>query len=252
MQPPVSFTLGVFALPGYALFVALGIVAGLLVRRVELRRLAWGDAPGYRWLGVGALVGAMVGAKLGMLLFESPNDVADLLARAVELDLTGKTVVGGLGGGYIGVEITKRLTGIRHNTGDAWAVALPVGQGIGRIGCFLHGCCGGHATSFALGVPIHGVVRHPTQLYEAALDLLLALALWQWRTRPWPTGTLFRLYLASYAVIRFGLEFLRADAVPAIGPLSRVQVVCVFVALGFGAQVAARIGASKVASRSSR
>ncbi len=113
-------------------------------------------------------------------------------------------------------------------------MALPLGQGIGRIGCFLHGCCGGTLSDLPWAVPINGQLRHPTQLYEATLDLLLALPLWQLRLRQWPLGTLFRLYLASYATIRFGLAFLRADTLTGLGPLSRVQWVCVPVAVGFG------------------
>lgn len=235
MNPPVILHLGSLQIQGYALFVALGFVAALRVRRAEMIRLGWHNLPGYRWLGVGGLLGAMVGAKLGMILFDNGGEMQTLLDRLLDFDLTGKTVVGGLGGGYIGVEITKKIVGIRQSTGDSWAVALPLGQGLGRIGCFLHGCCGGKACDLPWAVAVNGQLRHPTQLYEATLDLLLALLLWQQRKRPWPLGTLFRLYLASYAIIRFFLEFLRADGVSGWGPLSRVQLVCVPVAIGFGA-----------------
>ena len=202
---PVLFTVGSFPVSGYAVFVALGILAAALVRRREVTRLGYTRTPGHAWIGVAALAGAMLGSKLGMLLFVPPDGFAALMRSALAWDFTGKTVVGGIAGGYLGVEAAKRVFGIRHSTGDAFAVSLPLAQGIGRIGCFLNGCCGGIVTDSPLAIAGH----HPTQLYESGLDLLLAASLWAVRTRPRPAGHLFRLALVGYGAIRFGLEFLQ-------------------------------------------
>lgn len=228
------FAGGTFALSSYALFVGLAFLAAYLMRRREVKRLGYQKNPAQRWVGLGALLGAVVGAKLGMILFTHPADMQALLALMLDLDFTGKTVVGGIAGGYIGVEISKKLVGITHSTGDGWAVAIPLGQGIGRIGCFLNGCCYGKPTDSPYGVVLEGVLRHPTQLYEAVLDLSLAGLLFSMRTSPRPEGHLFRRFLVGYALIRFFLEFLRGDTGLTLGPLTGVQWVCGVAALVFG------------------
>lgn len=207
-----------------------------LVRRVEVARLGYDRSPGHAYVGLAALLGAALGSKLGMLLFVPPAQMLDVLRDALAFDFTGKTVVGGIAGGYLGVELGKRLVGVRHSTGDGFAVALPLAQGIGRIGCFVHGCCGGRPTTSPLAID----GRHPTQLYEAALDLLLAGALWTVRERPRPAGHLFRAALVGYAMIRFGLEFLRNDTGWHVGPLTAVQLVCLLAAAGFGVTLVRR------------
>jgi hypothetical protein len=54
---------------------------------------------------------------------------------------TGKSVLGALLGGYAGVELAKHALGLRAATGDLFALVAPLGIGIGRVGCLLHGCC---------------------------------------------------------------------------------------------------------------
>ena len=89
----------------------------------------------------------------------------------------GKTIVGALTGGLIAVELLKRYIGLRHSTGDLYAIPLALGIAIGRIGCFLTGLPDNTygtparlpwAVDFGDGIP-----RHPTQLYEIAFLLLL-------------------------------------------------------------------------------
>lgn len=232
---PVLFSIGGVDVPSYAVMVGLAMLAGWAVRRSEVARLGYTRSPGHQWVGLGALIGAVIGAKGGMLLFAA--DPADLWARMLDLDFTGKTVVGGIGGGYLGVEVTKRLVGVRHSTGDGFAVSLPLAQAIGRVGCFLHGCCPGVAWDGAWAVRSGGVERHPAQLYEAALDLALAGAIWSLRGWRKVEGELFRLYLVGYAGIRFVLEPLRDDATWWIGPFTPVQWVCLVTAIGFGVAV---------------
>ncbi len=218
-------------MPSYGVLVALGIVLAALVRRREVARLGYDRTPGHAIIGFAALVGGLVGSKLGMALFVAPAELVRLGYAALDGDLTGKTVVGGIAGGYLGVEAAKRLVGVRHSTGDAFAVSLPLAQGVGRVGCWLHGCCGGIATDSPFAIGGH----HPAQLYEAALDLTLAAALWVTRATPRPAGHLFRLALVGYAAIRFVLEPLRGDAGWRVGPLTAVQVVCALAIVGFGA-----------------
>jgi len=227
---PVLLQLGDLPINSYAVFVALSFGVAWRIRRAEVVRLGHRSWPGYPWVLVGALLGAIVGAKLGMFMFETTLRID----RMLSLDFTGKTVVGGLIGGYVGVELAKKKVGITESTGDAFAVAVPMAQAVGRIGCLLNGCCYGTASSLPWALPLADVTRHPTAVYESVLLVGLAAWLWSNRLKPRPAGHLFRRYLVGYATIRFVLEFFRGDPSNHLGPVSIVQVVCLLAVGLFG------------------
>jgi phosphatidylglycerol---prolipoprotein diacylglyceryl transferase len=162
--------------------------------------------------------GALVGGLLGALLLNFPAWAAlhwrqwldeSFAVRLLMLVGTGRTWIGALIGGYLVVELTKRALGIRRSTGDSFALALPLGEALGRLGCFASGCCYGTPAHLPWAVYQQGAWRHPAQLYAAAAALLLWLALRPLRDRLPREGDLFKLYLAGYAATRFLLEFLR-------------------------------------------
>jgi phosphatidylglycerol---prolipoprotein diacylglyceryl transferase len=231
---PILVTWAGLPIPSYAVFVALGFAAALVVRRAEARRLGLAARPGQRWLTAAALLGAMLGAKAGMVLFEPWDRLGDLFQRMLMLDFTGKTVIGALAGAILAVEITKKALGIRHPTGDQYAVAVPLAIGLGRIGCLLNGCCYGAAGGGPVAAHMAGALRHPVQAYEAIAVLALAAWLWTGRQRPRPPGHLWRLFLVGFASIRLGLEALRGDPSLRLGPVSFVQIVCAAAILGYG------------------
>ena len=119
---------------------------------------------------------------------------------------------------------------------DLSAPYLLVAQGIGRIGCFLEGCCYGAPTSGPLGVhfPGHALARHPTQLYESALDLALAaVLLGLLRPRSRGRGQLFGWMLVLYGALRAIIELWRDDPRGGLGPLSTSQLLAIpAIALG--------------------
>jgi phosphatidylglycerol:prolipoprotein diacylglycerol transferase len=120
------------------------------------------------WILVGALFGALAGSKLLAFIESGP----DFWAHRFEPGfwMGGKTILGGLLGGWLGVEIAKHLAGVKHSTGDAFVFPLITGMAIGRIGCFLTGLDDhtyGIATALPWGVDFgDGIRRHPTQLYD--------------------------------------------------------------------------------------
>ncbi|MDQ3440539.1 MAG: prolipoprotein diacylglyceryl transferase, partial [Planctomycetota bacterium] len=89
------------------------------------------------WLIVGCVFGALVGAKL-LAWLESPQEYWRSRAHLATV-LGGKTIVGGLLGGWAGVEIAKRRLHVAHSTGDVYAFPLILGMSLGRVGCFLTG-----------------------------------------------------------------------------------------------------------------
>jgi phosphatidylglycerol:prolipoprotein diacylglycerol transferase len=182
------------------------LAAGLWLSRRSQARLPL--SAGQRWgLAIGAFCGGMLGAKLPFALAD-PRGPVCLQAWIAD----GKTIVFGLVGGYVGVEIAKALLDIRMKTGDSFAVPVAVAVGIGRLGCFVGGCCYGLPTSLPWGVDFgDGVRRHPTQLYELAFHLGAAAMLVALQRRGQFRRQLFKLYLAAYFAYRFFTEFLRPE-----------------------------------------
>lgn len=206
--------------PAYAFFVGSGLVLGFVVKTAEERRLQLLPRERQRWVTVGAILGAIAGAKLGLLLYMPASDWWASMQDFLGGEWGGRTILGALFGGFVGVEVAKKALGITVATGDPYAIALPLGQGLGRIGCFIAGCC--------YGAPISegSAIRHPAQLYEAFFDFAIAGALFAVRKRPRPGGELFRTYLLAYAIIRFALDVFRGDEKQLLGPLSYAQWFC--------------------------
>ncbi|HWA84824.1 MAG TPA: prolipoprotein diacylglyceryl transferase family protein [Opitutus sp.] len=180
------------------------------------------------WLLVGAAFGAWTGSKL-LAWAESPDLYFANVASNPMVLIGGKTIVGGLLGGWAGVKLAKKISRVTGSTGDLFVWPLALGTALGRIGCFLTGLSDhtyGIATRLPWGVDFgDGIRRHPTQLYESGFVLLLAAVVsLAARCRLWPTGVRFRLYIAGYFVFRFAIEFLKPRETPFLG-LSAIQLV---------------------------
>lgn len=180
-----------------------------------------------KWtLAAGAVLGGALGAKLLVLL----EDPATIPARAGDLAfwLTGKSIVGGLLGGLAGVEIAKKLAGMRASTGDHFVLPLAVGLAIGRVGCFLSGLSDdafGVPTTLPWSVDFGDGPRHPTQLYEIAFALAFAAATPRLLARREEAGDAFRLFMVAYFSFRFVEEIVRAGPHPYFGA-SVYQLAC--------------------------
>lgn len=178
------------------------------------------------WIIVGAVFGALVGSKLLAWIESFPDYWAHRFDPQTWIG--GKTIVGGLLGGWAGVEIAKKLVRVRHSTGDAFVFPLIFGMAVGRIGCFLTGLDDhtyGVATSLPWGVDFgDGIRRHPTQLYDIVFLLLLAVCLWACRKR-WRNGVVFLVFVGAYCGWRFLVEFLKPPWKPYLG-LSAIQLAC--------------------------
>jgi prolipoprotein diacylglyceryltransferase len=140
--------------------------------------------------------------------------------------LGGKTIAGGLAGGWAGVEVVKRDQRIADSTGDRFVFPILLGLSIGRVGCFLTGLADhtyGVATNLPWGVDFgDGVRRHPTQLYEIVFAMALAAVLLLRMQRPRRDGELFRLFMLGYFAWRFCVEFIKPRET--YGGLSPIQI----------------------------
>jgi prolipoprotein diacylglyceryltransferase len=228
--------LGIFNPALHPLFETLGYAGGFALYRRTRRQQGDLLTEERRWVVIAAAaVGALVGSRILGILEQAPK--AGLHWQSL-LAPGGKTIVGGLLGGWLAVELVKYMTGTKSRTGDLFAVPLCVGIAIGRIGCFLAGLSDdtyGNPTSLPWGVNFgDGTRRHPAQLYEFVFLSLLAWLLWKYLTRPHQNGRVFRVFMAAYLAWRLLIDFLKPQ--PLIGGMNLIQWTCVagLLALGIG------------------
>ena len=225
---PILFYLNNIPIPSYDVFVALGFITGMAVFLYQYQKTA--DSEGHFLnLFIAAIIGGALGAKLPIWIFHY-REIFTPAFNLVAL-LSGRTVVGGIVGGWIAVEIEKRRLKVKSKTGDIFAPALALGEAVGRIGCFLAGCCGGIPSALPWAMDFgDGILRHPTQLYMSAFDMLLFILLWSIRGKIKRQGDLFRIYLIIYFTFRFFIEFVRINPIFAFG-LTGFQLVSATVVL---------------------
>ncbi len=130
----------------------------------------------------------------------------------------GSVFYGGLIGGLIAGGASAKFQKLpMKDVTDCCAPAIAIFHGFGRIGCFLGGCCYGveweHGITFtnSLVESANGVPRVPVQLIEAGFEFLLGAVLWIMLSKKKLYGRLLCVYLISYSVERFIIEFWRGD-----------------------------------------
>ncbi|WP_336234609.1 prolipoprotein diacylglyceryl transferase family protein [Flammeovirga sp. MY04] len=176
------------------------------------------------------ILGAAIGAFLGSRIIGFLENPTLNIENVIQL-YNNKTIMGGLFGGLLGVEITKLFIKEKKSSGDLFVFPLILGIGIGRIGCFLSGVnefTYGKPTNFFMGMDLgDGVLRHPTSLYEILFLIGLAFVLYQVKQRiTLENGTLFKLFMLSYFWFRFLIEFIKPNEF-FILHLSSIQWLCI-------------------------
>ena len=242
----------------YGLCVALGLALAFAAQRFQRD-----DRPDLAPHRQALLLAAVIGAVAGAYLLELPADLfgwawrPPLLPRDA-LPLGGRTVLGGLLGGWLLVEAVKWRRGIRGATGDRFALPLALALTSGRIGCWLAGCCAGRACGKAWDglaiVDAMGIDRYPVQaieaLFHAGAALTLGLLAWRDRARPdvprLLAGQRLAAYLTSYAALRFALEWLRENPpLPHLGLTWYQVLAAVLFALAGGTWLARNLAARR-------
>jgi len=171
-------------------------------------------------LGIYCALAAILGAKIMMFIVEPPKSFGEIFSFAT-LQAGGVFYGGLIGALAVGFWYMRKVKLPPLLTADVFAPAIALGHGIGRIGCFMAGCCWGiecdrpWGVTFTnpvaeklVGVPLN-VRLHPTQLYEAFAEFAIFAFLY-WRVRkPHATGSIIAMYLILYSTARFIVEFFR-------------------------------------------
>jgi phosphatidylglycerol:prolipoprotein diacylglycerol transferase len=229
MHYPLELSLGKFNITAHAIFeiaaFALGFRYFLFLRRKQSDPIPESNRI---WIIIGAAVGAFI---LSRLIGAMENPVAWSSAPNYWLYFyMNKTIVGGLLGGLMAVEITKYFLNERSSSGDLFTYPLLLAMIIGRLGCFTMGI---HEPTFGVHTTLpwamdlgDGVLRHPVAIYEIIFLLTVWLALYTIeRKASFPMGMRFKLFMIAYLVFRFLLDFIK-PAHPILFNLSMIQLAC--------------------------
>jgi len=221
---PKLLELGPLVFHTYGFFLAIAFIAGILVTSRGARKEGI-NADSVWNLGLVVLCATLVGCKLLMLITDfsyyaaNPREIFSLSTlRSMGVFYGGLLLALAAAAWYMR---TRRLPAWR--LADCAAPGIALGQAIGRLGCFMAGCCYGapadvpwaicFTNDYAaenMGTPLH-VHLHPTQLYESAGTLIL-FGFLMWRlSRRHINGQIILEYLGIYAILRFIIEFFRAD-----------------------------------------
>jgi len=177
---------------------------------------------------LGAALGALLGSRFVGIL---ENPLVEFSQQNFIQLINTKTIMGGLFGGLLGVELSKKIISEKQSSGDLFVFPILLGIFIGRIGCFLTGInefTYGKVTTSILGMDLgDGLQRHPTSLYELIALILLFLGLKHIQNNSvLKSGELFKLFMLIYFGFRFCIEFLKPNVFYVFG-LSTIQLLCV-------------------------
>lgn len=231
---PILLKLAGIELFSYPLFIGIAWGFSFHISRHFISKYTELSYKSFLRIFILVLLFAWLGAKLFFLIFSVPYQI-ELYANAGSFWLGGGFVFyGGLVGGfsYLLFEVFY-LKSLRFNELGLFVPALSISHAIGRVGCFLTGCCYGTHCELPWAVHMHGHFRHPVQLYESLS--LLALAFFSIKvikTKKNPLNAIL-IYTFGYGLIRFTLEFFRGDKVRGIhfGGLSTSQYVSLTIIL---------------------
>ncbi len=249
---PVLFELGPIKVYSYGLMLGVGFLLGSYILSLELKRKKL-DPNMASTITILSVVFGIAGAKLLYLLEHWSQFIADPFDMAFSAG--GLTWYGGFIVGMTSIFVYVRSKKVPFlKVWDCLAVGLILAYGVARLGCHFSGDGDyGFPTdlpwgtnyengtyppsrAFAIfpeitsqypgGIVPNNTPCHPTPVYEMILGVLGFVLLWKLRTKPWPDGKLFALYLMLAAMFRFSVEFLRINPRLLLG-LSEAQLISV-------------------------
>jgi len=215
---PVLFKLGPIVIHTYGALVALGFLIGIMlaVKRAGKENISPDIILD---LSLYILISGIAGARLFEVIVNF-NEYRTDLWRIFKIWEGGLTYYGGLIAAIIVAVIFLKKNKLPFwKIADIFAPSLAIGQAVGRLGCLSAGCCYGQPSDLPWAVtflnsnslaPL-GIPLHPTQLYSSLGDFIIFLILLIISRRKKFDGQIFLLYVILYAILRFGLEFLRDD-----------------------------------------
>jgi phosphatidylglycerol---prolipoprotein diacylglyceryl transferase len=240
---PIIFSIGGFSVYIYGLFVFFGVMAAYFFSRsAALRRDV--DPLVFDSIFFWAVFYGFLGARALFVAVEWQYFILHI--REAFFSRSGFVLFGGLLAGLPALWFLAIRKGVKPLLiFDALAVGAPLGHALGRVGCFFQGCCYGRQSDawFAVRFPLEseagtlGYKLIPVQLFESLFLLCLFIFLfWLDRSpvsgRKQAPGKIAVIYLFSYAVFRFIIEFFRGDPRGGFAGLATSQWISIGVVIG--------------------
>jgi phosphatidylglycerol:prolipoprotein diacylglycerol transferase len=236
---PTAFHIGDLPIAWYGILLATGFMVGMWTAGRRGMKIGL-NAEDISNLMMCLFVGGIAGAKLLFVI----NHFGQEPLKDLVLSRSGMVFHGAFFGACAAVWLfTRKVKMPLWATFDTLAPSFALGHAFGRIGCFMTGCCYGNtcslpwAVQFPEGHTTHPNHIHPTQIYESLLNFSTYIVLaWLFRRRKFD-GQVIAAYMLIYAIVRFGLEFFRADGRGKswFGALSSGQDISILLLIGGGA-----------------
>ncbi len=206
---------------GLMLAVAVFVCAYLLQKEFERRELPGEVACDLVfWIVLSGVAGCRIFFILLNLRFFIDNPGEILMLQHGGLAWQGGLMAGSLAA----IILVQRKKLPFFKTLDLFVPYVALGQAIGRVGCLLNGCCYGKPVAWGLYFPVYEARLHPTQVYESLGLLAVFLILKSALHRPHRDGGILVLYLVLASLLRFAVEFFRADHELLLWNLSVFQI----------------------------
>ena len=215
---PNLFSIGPLTIHTYGVFVALGFLSGILIS-IKIGKSMEIDSQQVMDMGFLIILSGLIGSHLAYVLMNLSYYKSNLIDILKIWD-------GGLvfSGGLIAVAITMVLYAKRKKIsvlriGDLWSPAAAIGQAIGRIGCFMAGCCFGKPTDMIWGITFRNteslaplnIPLHPTQLYSSFCGFIIFIILLTLSAKKKFEGQVFIWFLILHSTARLLIERYRGD-----------------------------------------
>ena len=247
MDFPINFHIGTITILSHPLFQFLAFAFGYwYYKYLQRKRKDTVFSENDHWyLVIGMIIGAFVGSRL-IAALEDPYVFLHPISWLYYVG--SQTVLGGIIGGTIGVEITKKIIGLKRRTGDVFVFPLILAIMTGRVGCFMTGVVDG-TVGLASSLPWaidqgDGILRHPTSAYEILFLIVLFFILRFIESSNLKNhleeGDLFRLFVIGYGAFRFFIEFIKPIHQLIIG-LSSIQLVSMLAVIYYSQYFVRRI-----------
>ena len=238
---PILIEYGPLRVSWYGLMYVFGFLIAYFLVLYQIRRKNFGlSKPEIENLFFYLIIGLAVGARLGYVVFYNLGMYFQDPLEIFAIWHGGMSFHGGLIGlVVVGILFARKNNKSFWKLADLLTVTAPIGLALGRIGNFINGELYGRVTQVPWGMvfPSGGPLpRHPSQLYESALEgFLLFAILWRLKDKKIPEGGILPLFLIFYGIFRFFIEFFRepdAQLGFVLGPFSMGQVLCFLMILG--------------------
>ncbi|MBN2373897.1 prolipoprotein diacylglyceryl transferase [bacterium] len=237
---PILFKIGPLTIYTYGLMIAVAFLAAIILAYYEAGREGMETAR-FADLGFFVIISGIIGAR-ALYVLTNPSDYIKNPLKIIMIWEGGLIFYGGiLAAMATSIFLLKKYRLPFWQTMDVLAPSLAIAQAIGRIGCFMAGCCYGRVCNLPWAVTFNNpntlapmsIQLHPTQLYHAFANLTVFMILFYiLRKNRRFTGQIFCLYLCLYPIGRFLVEFFRGDSyIYFLGALNFTQGISIIIFL---------------------